>query len=159
MKVSRTRSAIIVSCATVLGLGIGGGVVAFAGEGDVRPAASDIKLQGPVGVDGKADLSHGMNDITPGTWPENEFGLTVGEPTRADVLARNLPSLMPILMDDGKTGYLLSEEAYPETKTLAEEVQRTESLLNEKGQDIRTVYGPNGKTVLGTKLVATVTFK
>lgn len=152
MKVSRNRSAVLVACAAVIGLSVGGSVVAFGDESIQVLNSSGSEVQPPIAMNGEPAIGKSDNAITTAPWPENEFGLTFGEPTRADVLARNLPVLMSTFTDDGKAGFLLSEEAYPVAKN--GEFARSNPSLNAKGEDIRTIYGPDGKTVLGTKVVA-----
>lgn len=153
MKISMSKSAIALSCAAALGLSISGGVVAFASD------------QGPAQQTVSERLSEARmpNDKPAGavtdSWPKNEFGLTYGYATPADVEAGNLPDLRPFQpTPDGPGGFLRNEETYlPAAKTTEEEIARTKAMYNEKGEEVRNLYGPDGKTVLDTFVYSTIT--
>lgn len=158
MKISISRSAVVISCSAILGLGVGGGVVAMAeGNSDSSPESATGKnydeLSGPTNTDGE-QVPFDQNRLTKTPWETNSFGLTVGEPTRADVEAGNLPDLMSTITADGEPGYYLSEEVYPYPDDLA---KQTAELANDSGEEIQKIYGPDGKTVLGERVVSVAT--
>lgn len=88
-------------------------------------------------------VMNGDNALTATPWARNEYGLTVGEPTTADALLKNLPDLMPTFLE-GKpqvTGYYRSDEFYVYTPD-----GELENTL-----DVHNVYGPDGQTLLGKR--------
>ncbi|MFI5430217.1 hypothetical protein [Aeromicrobium sp. UC242_57] len=135
----RNRSRAV--AAGVAALAVAGGGAAVANVGPFAPTDSGnySNVQGPAGMDGKPAAGRGENAITTTPWPKNDFGLTFGEPTRADVLAHNLPDLIPVITENGDYGFWRSEDAY--TYTGAGNVETLPEHLN--------VYGPDGKTLLG----------
>lgn len=103
--------------AGVVTLAVTGGGVAVANVGPFSDVGAEnhTNVKEPVGVDGNPAAGPGENAVTTTPWPKNEFGLTYGEPTRADVLAHNLPDLMPVTNQDGVSGYWRSVEVYKYT--------------------------------------------
>lgn len=101
------------------GLVIAGGGAAVANVGPFKNASTPSSeflgecehLKGPVDMDGRPSTVD-LCAVTDTPWRTNEFGLTVGSPTRADVAMRSLPDLMPVAFRDGPSGFWRSEEVY-----------------------------------------------
>lgn len=148
--VSRRRAAGVVAGALVLGLSIGGSMVAFAGDNDTPP---DEQTKAVTMPDGRL-----ASEVSPG-WTTNEFGLTVGLPTPADVAARNLPDLAPSETDDGKPGFILAKVHYYKPRNPDEAAAQTRERLNEDGDWMVKIYGPDGKTQIGTSNLGHVEIK
>lgn len=133
MNVSR-RSAAIVLVAS-LSAGIIAGVAGLAIAQDQPPAEPYMQL-------------------TREGFPTNEFGLSVGKPTVADIDAQNLPDLVEV---EGERGYLKSAEVYfPDPKSPEEAVEQTNRLVNDKGEIVTKLYAADGKTVVGQFIFGTV---
>lgn len=120
---------------------LAGGGAAAAKVGPFEPKATTdySNLEGPVGMNGQPAGSPDENSVTRTPWPKNEFGLTVGEPTRADVIARNLPDLMPVVTARGEPGFLRSAEVYFYTN---------EGEVESRSARVE-IYRPDGKTSIG----------
>lgn len=91
----------------------------------------------PAGKTGESNCS--MFAVTSTPWPRNDFGLTVGEPTQADVIARNLPDLISTITSSGAMGYYRSTELY---------VYGANGELRNQPASVK-VYGPDGRTIVG----------
>lgn len=152
MAINRKRTFGIVAGAAICGLAVGGGAVAFAADNDVKePSASSLGLSELKMPDGR-----GFMEVTP-EWPKNEFGLTVGQPTEADRRSGNIPDLTPRTTVDGKAGFIHTSDAYgPDPKSPEEAAAQSRENVNAKGEIHYTVYGPDGKTVIGTDFAGTV---
>lgn len=159
MNVSRTRTSFVISGAALLGLSVGGGVVAFASEAPhakptITSASKAVSSAPTLGLE-KAKMPDGRAalEITP-AWSVNEFGLTVGSPTVADIRAGNLPDLVPSLTDDGRNGFLIARDNYfPLAKNPAEAstfAKRQQDQIVD-GERVEQVFGPDGRTFLGTR--------
>lgn len=149
MKISSVRSGTIVAASAIIGLSIGGGLIAFADE---SPAPDTTKTLMTDGRD--------ANKVTGKPWPKNEYGLTVGQPTPADIEAQNLPDLKPYVTDGGEEGFLLTKDFYfPLAKTPEEAAAQTKALVNDKGEIIVKVYRADGETLIGTKVAGITTSK
>ncbi len=129
----------------------GGAVVAnvghYASTGSFE-GTEGRRIEGPTamgnGGPGPGPLAAELEAVTTKPWATNEFGMTVGEPTCGDVLAENLPDLMPtFILDHGesRSGYFRSDEFY--TYAPSGELENPRVTYN--------VYGPDGKTLLGTR--------
>lgn len=145
MNISRKTAAAIIGVTFVGALGVSSAVVASDSHDDSQrpiPRNTDTVLRMPNG--------RLYDSITP-SWPKNEYGLTYGQPTGADAWAYNIPDLLPETADNGKEGFVHTDEViFPIPKSGEEAAAQTRSRLNEDGDDVQTVYGPDGKTVLGT---------
>lgn len=152
MEINRKRATGIVAGALICGLAIGGGAAAFAANDDPGSSTSSAlelsKLRMPDG--------RGFMEVTP-EWPKNEFGLTVGQPTEADRRSGNIPDLTPRTTVDGKAGFIHTSDAYgPDPKSPEEAAAQSRENVNAKGEIHYTVYGSDGKTVIGTDFAGTV---
>lgn len=144
-----------------IGIALGGGA-AVANVGPFQPSnqlekgiqEQRLEKMGRVQGGGENSMGRGgpiesspfaeLDAITEEPWATNEFGLTVGEPTRGDVEAQNLPDLIPTFVLEGQEpiiGYFRSDELY---------IFGPDGELQNRS-DESTVYGPDGRAVLGTR--------
>lgn len=122
----------------------GGAAVANVGLFKDDPATEQLRrecrqLTGPVDIHGQPAAD--WCAVTTTTWETNEFGLTVGWPTRIDTQMGNWPDLIPHTYRDGLSGFARSDEifAYLTEGPPEHPPKRT------------NIYGPDGKTLLGRR--------
>lgn len=127
-----TRALVTITAAAVVGLAIGGGVVASASTGDTPKPVTQV-----------ANFETNAAGDTFGTYK----------------LGGDRPDFVPGRTDTGRGGWFRLDDWYPETTKEGVPVSdvNAEVVPDENGAIKIPVYAQDGRTVIGSATIATVT--
>ncbi|GAA3530548.1 hypothetical protein GCM10022234_29700 [Aeromicrobium panaciterrae] len=140
MVVARKRAAMIVACAITSGLIVGGGIVAWAESPDDNSGGVLKNEKDLLGF-----------DEAPTAPPKPGDDLTIGGWVRG----KPAPDLMPIDLEDGRSGYLRTYDMAHGDENPAF-VRR---VSDQSEETVLPVYAKDGQTVIGEFVASTVSWE